>query len=196
MRLDENYVLILSVEIICWYLHLRSSVEIICWDYLLSLSVEISCWDYLLNCWDYLLKSAVEVMWWYDLLRLDVEICCCDFICWDYLLSSSVGVSCWGHLKSQRGHKTYNYREREREREREDSRIAGRQVPRPRCLSPLPIACIPGLLVARCLSQDAQGATTMIPQQSITKKHCLGSTRRFHIVLLFTAFPSYSWTSS
>ena len=23
--------------------------------------------------------------------------------------------------------------------------------------------------------------TTMIPQQSITKKHCLGSTRRFHI---------------
>ena len=28
-------------------------------------------------------------------------------------------------------------------------------------------------------------ATTMIPQQSITKNHCLGSTRRFHLFVSF-----------
>ena len=30
--------------------------------------------------------------------------------------------------------------------------------------------------------------TTMIPQQSLTKKHCLGSTRRFHTFMYFCGF--------
>ena len=70
-----------------------------------------------------------------------------------------------------------------------DFRIAGCQVPKPRCLSPS--ADRLDFRIAGCTYYHAKKyepfpapprtCMTMIPQQSLPPKHCLGSTRRFHI---------------
>ena len=84
------------------------------------------------------------------------------------------------------------------------------QVPKPRCLSPKTTKQMSFALRAkRCLDLQTKPTkiafrtpitstwicTTMIPQQSLAKKHCLGSTRRFHIYIYIYIYISTPYGS-